>query len=97
MLLSGAFRCKNSVDLPCRGRSGGIATQLIFAALHAATHVATAIFSVMLLELGVETCIRCVAAVNSVFSKCWGKQLQVACLSVLSDCKHMLRCRGLRW
>lgn len=42
-----------------RGRTGGMLTQLVFATLHAGTHVAAAIFSVVLLELGVETCIRC--------------------------------------
>lgn len=42
----------------CRGRMGGLATQLTFASIHAGTHVIAAIFSVILLELGVETCIR---------------------------------------
>ena len=38
-----------------------MATVAVAALLHASAHVAAAVFSVVLLELGVETCIRCTA------------------------------------
>ena len=41
-----------------RGRTGGMATVAVAAALHASAHVLAAVFSMVLLELGVETCIR---------------------------------------
>ena len=44
----------------CRGRSGGLPTQLAFAAVHTAMHLAAAVVLMVLLELGVETCIKCV-------------------------------------
>ncbi len=42
-----------------RGRTGGLGTVAVAALAHASAHVAVAVFSVVLLELGVETCIRC--------------------------------------
>ena len=42
-----------------RGRSGGLPTQLAFAALHTGMHLAAAVVLMVLLELGVETCIKC--------------------------------------
>lgn len=44
--------------LPCRGRTGGLAAQVVFALAHTATHLAAAVLALVLLELGVETCIR---------------------------------------
>lgn len=43
----------------CRGRSGGLPTQLMFAAVHTAMHLTAAVVLMVLLELGVETCIKC--------------------------------------
>ena len=37
---------------------GGLQTQLIFAGMHACTHFAAAVLLMLLLELGVETCIK---------------------------------------
>ena len=45
--------------LGCRGRSGGLPTQLLFAAVHTAMHLTAAVVLMVLLELGVETCIKC--------------------------------------
>ena len=47
---------------PFRGRTGGLTTQLIAALAHASAHILTAVVSLVLLELGVETCIRCLPA-----------------------------------
>ncbi|KAK9835056.1 hypothetical protein WJX81_007542 [Elliptochloris bilobata] len=44
--------------LAARGRTGGLAAQVTFALAHTATHLTTAVLALMLLELGVETCIR---------------------------------------
>ncbi|KAK9809330.1 hypothetical protein WJX73_005806 [Symbiochloris irregularis] len=44
--------------LALRARSGGLQTQLVFACMHAFTHFAAAVLLMMLLELGVETCIK---------------------------------------
>ncbi len=43
---------------PRRGRTGGLAAQVVFALAHTATHLAAAVLALVLLELGVETCIR---------------------------------------
>lgn len=43
----------------CRGRTGGLAAQVAFALAHTATHLTAAVLALVLLELGVETCIRC--------------------------------------
>ena len=43
----------------CRARSGGLPTQLVFALGHAGAHLVAAVLAATLLELGVETCIRC--------------------------------------
>ncbi len=43
----------------CSGRTGGLSTQMIAALAHASAHLTAAILSLVLLELGVETCIRC--------------------------------------
>ena len=42
----------------CRARTGGTATRLIWASLHTGVHLLTALLLMVLLELGVETCIR---------------------------------------
>lgn len=42
----------------CRGRTGGLCTQMVAALAHASAHLTAAVFSLVLLELGVETCIR---------------------------------------
>ncbi len=42
----------------CRGRTGGLTTQLTAALAHASAHIFAAVVSLVLLELGVETCIR---------------------------------------
>jgi hypothetical protein len=39
-------------------RTGGGATQLLFASMHCFAHVSTALILMLMLELGVETCIR---------------------------------------
>lgn len=41
-----------------RGRTGGLQTQLVFGFMHAFTHFAAAVLLMVLLELGVETCIK---------------------------------------
>ncbi|KAK9823894.1 hypothetical protein WJX72_006230 [[Myrmecia] bisecta] len=45
-------------SLTSRARSGGVLTQVVFAGMHTGTHLAAAIIAMVLLELGVETCIR---------------------------------------
>ncbi|BDA40538.1 hypothetical protein COCOBI_01-1910 [Coccomyxa sp. Obi] len=45
-------------SLALRGRTGGLSTQMIAALAHASAHLTAAILSLVLLELGVETCIR---------------------------------------
>ena len=47
------------VYLKCRGRTGGLTAQIAFALAHTATHLSAAVLALVLLELGVETCIRC--------------------------------------
>lgn len=49
----------------CRGRTGGLQTQLVFGFMHAFTHFAAAVLLMVLLELGVETCIKCVPVSGS--------------------------------
>ena len=40
-------------------RTGGFSTQLLFGFMHCYAHVSAALLLMLLLELGVETCIRC--------------------------------------
>ena len=47
------------VYLKCRGRTGGLTAQIAFALAHTATHLTAAVLALVLVELGVETCIRC--------------------------------------
>ena len=60
----------NKGNMRCRGRTGGLMTQLTAAVLHTATHLTAAIFSIVLLELSIETCIRCVDICSSWGSEC---------------------------
>ena len=50
--------CKPDGPGLCRGRSGGLPTQLMFAAVHTGMHLLAALVLMVLLELGVETCIK---------------------------------------
>lgn len=58
----------------CRARHGGVATQLVFTACHCFLHLATAISLMLILELAVETCIRCVQATLLSFSLRCGRR-----------------------
>ena len=40
-------------------RTGGFSTQLLFGFMHCYAHISAALLLMLLLELGVETCIRC--------------------------------------
>lgn len=42
----------------CRARTGGALTKCVFAFVHTAVHLLVALMLMVLLELGVETCIR---------------------------------------
>ncbi len=42
----------------CRARTGGVVTKCVFAFVHTAVHLLVALMLMVLLELGVETCIR---------------------------------------
>lgn len=44
----------------CRARTGGALTKCVFAFIHTAVHLLVALMLMVLLELGVETCIRSV-------------------------------------
>jgi hypothetical protein len=47
-------------QLPCAwARGGGAPMQLLFGFMHCYAHVSTALMLMLMLELGVETCIRC--------------------------------------
>ena len=47
-------------------RTGGFSTQLLFGFMHCYAHVSAALVLMLLLELGVETCIRFVCGVGGV-------------------------------
>lgn len=49
---------------------GGLQTQLVFAAMHAATHFSAAVLLMVLLELGVETCIKCALPFMPIIHAC---------------------------
>ena len=79
-----------------RGRTGGLTTQLIAALAHASAHILTAVVSLVLLELGVETCIRYTTpAIGILFQKACAVALDPSRLTVPLLMRWCLRALAL--
>ena len=75
-----------------RGRTGGLTTQLIAALAHASAHILTAVVSLVLLELGVETCIRYSSAAMQPYSHtACAEALELPAFIMLLDMKGELK------